>query len=246
MDLGKTHIVVMWTVGPDEVAAGDAVFQSHGKWMEGHSREGDTALLDYSISKGPELANPVDPDSAPTGDTVFVLDEFYASPAGVVEHWRLARDTWQRSAGLHGLDQQGQEGRHAAQRDGDPGPLVAAWGRHPRSASPPRYGTDPVPCWAGQGTAAWPACIASPPEAGHTPRRTPALSGCRSCDPQTSRLRLDRVTNGPGDLDLPSSGRSWNPSPHRPRPTGARPGHKGIERGPTTPLVRRLRWFLVR
>ena len=39
MDLGKTHIVVMWTVGPDEVAAGDAVFQSHGKWMEGHSRE---------------------------------------------------------------------------------------------------------------------------------------------------------------------------------------------------------------
>ena len=38
MDLGKSHIVVMWTVGPDEVAAGDAVFQSHGKWMEGHSR----------------------------------------------------------------------------------------------------------------------------------------------------------------------------------------------------------------
>ena len=94
MDLGKTHIVVMWTVGPNEVAAGDAVFQSHGKWMEGHSREGDTALLDYSISKGPELANPVDPDSAPTGDTVFVLDEFYASPAGVDEHWRLARDNW--------------------------------------------------------------------------------------------------------------------------------------------------------
>jgi hypothetical protein len=33
-----------------------------------------------------------------------------------------------RSAGLHGLDQQGQEGRHAAQRNGDPGPLVAASG----------------------------------------------------------------------------------------------------------------------
>ena len=94
MDLGKAHIVVMWTVGPEQVAAGDAVFQSHGKWMEGHSRQGDTALLDYSISKGPELENPVDPDSAPTGDTVFVLDEFYASPAGVVEHWRLARETW--------------------------------------------------------------------------------------------------------------------------------------------------------
>ena len=95
MGLGKTYNVAMWTVGPGEIAAGDAVFQSHGKRMEGQSREGDTALLDYSISKGPALANPVDPDSAPTGDTVFVLDEVYASPAGVVGHWRLARDTWQ-------------------------------------------------------------------------------------------------------------------------------------------------------
>jgi hypothetical protein len=39
-------------------------------------------------SAGPELA-------LPTGDTIFVLDEFYESPAGVVEHWRLAVETWQ-------------------------------------------------------------------------------------------------------------------------------------------------------
>jgi len=73
MDLGKSHIVIMWTVGPDGVAPGDALFQSHGKWMEGHSRQGDTALLDYSISKGPELANPVDPDSAPTSKAKKVV-----------------------------------------------------------------------------------------------------------------------------------------------------------------------------
>ena len=145
MDLGKAHIVIMWTVGPEEVAAGDACFQSHGKWMEGHSRQGDTALLDYSISKGPELANPVDPDSAPTGDTVFVLDEFYASPAA----WPNTGG-WPGylagSAGLHGLDQQGQEGRYAAQRNGGSGPLVTAaprffrrrrapWSRRSRSRS---------------------------------------------------------------------------------------------------------------
>ena len=94
-DMGKSHIVIMWTVGPDDVAAGDRLFESHGKWMTGHSREGATALLDYSISKGPELANPVDPESAPTGDTIFVLAEFYESPTGVVEHWRLAREGWQ-------------------------------------------------------------------------------------------------------------------------------------------------------
>jgi hypothetical protein len=94
-EVGKTHIVVMWTVEPDDVAEGDRIFESHGKWMTGHSRQGDTALLDYSISKGPELENPLDPNSPETGNTMFVLDEFYESPAGVVEHWRLAGENWQ-------------------------------------------------------------------------------------------------------------------------------------------------------
>jgi hypothetical protein len=94
-DTGKSHIVIMWTVGRDDVEAGDRLFESHGKWMTDHPREGNTALLDYSISKGPELENPVDPNSAPTGDTIFVLDEFYESPAGVVEHWKQAAETWQ-------------------------------------------------------------------------------------------------------------------------------------------------------
>lgn len=94
-EIGKTHIVVMWTVEPDDVAEGDRIFESHGKWMTGHSREGETALLDYSISKGPELENPLDPNSPETGNTMFVLDEFYESPAGVVEHWRLAGENWQ-------------------------------------------------------------------------------------------------------------------------------------------------------
>ena len=62
--------------------------------MTGHSREGDTALLDYSISQGPELENPVDANSAPPGDTIVVLAEFYEAPAGVVEHWRQAVADW--------------------------------------------------------------------------------------------------------------------------------------------------------
>ena len=99
-EMGKSHIVIMWTVGPNDVAEGDRIFESHGKWMKGHAREGTTALRSYSISKGPELSNPMDPDSSPTGNTIFVLDEFYESPAGPVEHWRLARssdpaETWQ-------------------------------------------------------------------------------------------------------------------------------------------------------
>jgi hypothetical protein len=77
------------------VAAGDRLFESHGKWMTGHSRHSATAPLDDGISQGPELSNTVDPDSDPTGDTIFVLDEFYESPTGVAERWRLPGDNWQ-------------------------------------------------------------------------------------------------------------------------------------------------------
>ncbi len=92
--MGKSHIIIMWTVGPDDVAEGDRLFASHGEWMKGHPREGDVALLDYTVSKGAELSNPLDPNSEPTGKTIFVLDEYYESPAGIANHWQNANDNW--------------------------------------------------------------------------------------------------------------------------------------------------------
>ena len=53
--MGKSHLVIMFTVGPDDVAEGDRIFASHREWMKGHPRQDDVALLDYTISKGPEL-----------------------------------------------------------------------------------------------------------------------------------------------------------------------------------------------
>jgi hypothetical protein len=93
-DNGKTNIVVMWTVGPDDVAEGDRIFASHVEFMKDHPREGEEQLISYKISKGPELENPVDPNSPRTGNTIFVLSEVYATPAGVGNHWKLAIDTW--------------------------------------------------------------------------------------------------------------------------------------------------------
>lgn len=98
--LGKSHLVIMWTVAPEDVAEGDRLFASHGEWMKGHPREGDTALLEYSISKGPQLSNPLDPSSGPTGRTVFVLDEYYQSPAGIASHWKDAMENWPDLAGV--------------------------------------------------------------------------------------------------------------------------------------------------
>jgi hypothetical protein len=92
--VGQSHLVIMFTVGPEDVAEGDRIFASHGQWMKGHPREGDVALLGYSASKGPELSNPLDPSSEPTGRTTFVIDEYYASPAGIARHWQESADTW--------------------------------------------------------------------------------------------------------------------------------------------------------
>ena len=86
--MGKSHLVIIFTVGPDDVAEGDRMFASHGEFMKGHPREGDMALLDYTVSKGPELSNPMDPNSEPTGNTIFVVDEYYESPAGIARHWQ--------------------------------------------------------------------------------------------------------------------------------------------------------------
>ena len=89
---GKSHLVIMWTVEPEDVAEGDHLFASHGEWMQGHPREGEVALLGYTVSKGPELTNPLDPSSEPTGRTIFVLDECYESPAGIARHWQETMD----------------------------------------------------------------------------------------------------------------------------------------------------------
>ncbi len=58
--LGKSHLMIVWTVGADDVGEGDRIFASPGPWMKGHPREGDVALLEYTVSKGPELSNPLD------------------------------------------------------------------------------------------------------------------------------------------------------------------------------------------
>ena len=91
---GKTQLTIVFTAPPDLVAEGDRIFASHAKWMRStHSREGEKALLHYNLVKGPELSNPMDPSSTPTGNTSFVLMEVYETPAGIAEHWKQTQ-TW--------------------------------------------------------------------------------------------------------------------------------------------------------
>lgn len=93
---GKVHLTFVIVAPPDQVKEGDRIFASHGPWMERtHHRAGDRALLSYEVSKAPELSNPFDPDSEPTGNTCFVLTEVYETDAGVADHFEQAMTSWE-------------------------------------------------------------------------------------------------------------------------------------------------------
>lgn len=91
----KTQLLITWVATPKQVAEMDRLAESHGSWMaKTHHREGSNALLSYDLSKGPELENPLDPSSKSTGNTRYVLNEVYDSPAGIENHWREAQESW--------------------------------------------------------------------------------------------------------------------------------------------------------
>ena len=91
----KFQITLIIIAPPDQVAEGDRIFKSHRSWMEAtHYRTGEKALLSYNVSKGPELSNPAHPNSAPTGNTCFVLSEIYETRAGVLDHFEQGFGNW--------------------------------------------------------------------------------------------------------------------------------------------------------
>ena len=92
---GKLQLTYVIVAPRDVVEEGDRLFTSHGRWMEEtHHRSGEKALLSYNVSKAPELSNPFDPASAPTGNTCFILSEIYESEAGVSDHFAQSMANW--------------------------------------------------------------------------------------------------------------------------------------------------------
>jgi hypothetical protein len=92
---GKTQFTLIIIAPPDQAGEGDRLFKSHAAWMEStHYRSGEKALLSYNVSKEQERTNPGDLNSAPTGNTCFVLSEIYESTAGVLDHFKQANENW--------------------------------------------------------------------------------------------------------------------------------------------------------
>jgi hypothetical protein len=91
----KIQLTLIIIAPPDQVEEGDRIFRGHAPWMEStHYRTGEKALLSYNVSKAPELSNPLDLNSAPTGNTCFILTEIYESKAGVADHFEQSKESW--------------------------------------------------------------------------------------------------------------------------------------------------------
>ena len=93
---GKIQLLYVITAPQDLVEEGDRIFKSHEHWMKSsHHREGEKALLNYDVSKAPEISNPLDPNSSQSGNTCFILNEIYETEAGVADHFQQAMSSWE-------------------------------------------------------------------------------------------------------------------------------------------------------
>lgn len=84
-------LTIMVTTKAENVADGYRLWDSHRAYMEASHKN---FLITYSLSEGRELKNPLDPNSDPTGNTMFVLNECYETSADVLKHWGKTAAEW--------------------------------------------------------------------------------------------------------------------------------------------------------
>ena len=88
---GTTSLTVAWVLDADQAELLKSFTTDHPTWMaRTHPTSGDEGLLHYTISVTPQLSEPTNPESEPTGKTSVVLHEVYSTPAGVAKHFALA------------------------------------------------------------------------------------------------------------------------------------------------------------
>jgi quinol monooxygenase YgiN len=80
---GKAQFFVAFRCAAEHEAEGDRVFAHHAEWMERtHPKEGEEALLQYTVSKSRD----------DEGNVQFLLAEVYETTAGIDNHRRLSRE----------------------------------------------------------------------------------------------------------------------------------------------------------
>ena len=83
---GRSQWSLMFVCPADLEPEADRIFASHAEWMQGtHYRDGDKALLQYTVTKAP----------GDEGAVVYAITEMYQSPSGPEDHLKRAHEDWE-------------------------------------------------------------------------------------------------------------------------------------------------------
>ncbi|MAJ29315.1 hypothetical protein CBD41_07850 [bacterium TMED181] len=92
----------------DEVSRVDEFFETHQSFMrETHHLDGDIepVVLTYAVMRGPEMNDPLNPESGETGHTLFGITEIYRGSEGCQAHMALGQSREAMFSDLMGLTQ---------------------------------------------------------------------------------------------------------------------------------------------
>lgn len=87
------QLTIAVTTDAQNVADGDALWDSHLAYIKSSHR---SFLVAYSLTKGEERSNPLDPGSPATGRTTYVLNECYRTSQDIALHWSKTSTEWTR------------------------------------------------------------------------------------------------------------------------------------------------------
>jgi len=96
---GEPTIQVIWRVPASDEKEVDAFWKSHEAFMRkthvmGKDGADKVHLTSFSINKGKELNDPMDPEQGETGNFLYVMSESYVAPEDVAGHMATAESTW--------------------------------------------------------------------------------------------------------------------------------------------------------
>ena len=104
--VGSVGFHIAFKVPNDSIQRMEVFLKTHQKFMrETHHLEGELEplVLTYAVLKAPELNNPLDPNSAETGNTLYGITEIYNGPEGAMAHMELGQQREQMFSELVAL-----------------------------------------------------------------------------------------------------------------------------------------------
>lgn len=99
---GKPCLHIYLSVPAANESAADALFKSHVGFMKSTHTVGaigtSPRVLEYSIAKGKELNDPMDPSKGETGNFLYCVSEVYTEAADIPAHFAAAEKSWENMA----------------------------------------------------------------------------------------------------------------------------------------------------